>query len=304
MVFMTEDLRRMAATGALAVLAATAAVGCGNGDDPSGAGTTSGGTSTIRVLAAFYPLAFVADRVGGSGAEVSNLTTPGVEPHDLELSPRQVGEITDANLVIYLKGFQPAVDAAIEQNAGGRVLDVTSAVSLDASGDPHFWLDPTNLAVVADVVAGSLAAATPSQAADFAQRAERLKAELASLDAEIRTGLATCQRTEFVTSHTAFGYLAERYGLEQIPIAGVSPDEEPSPSRIQEIQQLVRDRGVTTIFFETLISRDLATTIARDTGATTAVLDPVEGIKDTATDDYLSVMRANLAALRKALSCQ
>ncbi|MCI0687700.1 MAG: metal ABC transporter substrate-binding protein [Sporichthyaceae bacterium] len=290
------------------------------------AGTDAGADDgRPTVLAAFYPLAFVAEQVGGPNVRVTNLTTPGVEPHDLELTPRQVGAIYDADLVLYLKGFQPALDEAIEQ-AGGRSLEISMVVPLaEASGepdghedgatgtpdehghgadrDPHFWLDPSRLAIAADAVAGQLSAVAPDQSGAFAQRADQLKNRLTALDDEFRAGLTGCQRTEFVTAHDAFGYLARRFGLVQVPIAGIEPDQEPSAARLQEIQQLVRDHHTTTIFFETLLSADLAETIARDTGATTAVLDPVEGIKDTAASDYFSVMRANLAALRKALSC-
>ena len=301
MVFMTQHRRRTHRTG-LAVLAMIAlTAGCAATDDPNAAGKT-------EVLAAFYPLAFVAERVGGPDVAVTNLTTPGVEPHDLELTPRQVGAISQADLVVYLKGFQPAVDEAVAQEAN-YPLEVSTALPLEAtpgSGtarDPHFWLDPTRLAAIVDPVADRLAEADPEHAAAYRQRAGTLTEEFADLDAKYRAGLASCAQTEFVTAHAAFGYLAERYGLRQVPIAGVSPEQEPAPARLQEIQQLVRARGITTVFFESLLNPDLARTIARDTGATTAVLDPIEGIKDTTANDYLSVMRANLTALRKALSC-
>jgi zinc transport system substrate-binding protein len=303
MVFMTARLVRLAALLAGVALAGSAA-GC------AGTGMASGGAQAGRpsVLAAFYPLVFVAEQIGGPEVRVTNLTTPGVEPHDLELTPRQVGAIADADLVIYLKGFQPAVDEAVEQNAG-RALEVAGVVPLTStpgSGtdrDPHFWLDPSKLAQLIDPVSEQLAAVDPGHAHTFAERATTLHTELAELDADYRSGLASCARIEIVTAHAAFGYLAERYRLEQIPIAGVSPDQEPAPDRIRQIQQLVQERGITTIFFERLLSADLAETIAGDTGATAALLDPLEGITDPATNDYLTVMRANLAALRKALSC-
>lgn len=301
MVFMTTGALRLGITLAVIALAGSVA-GC------AATGSASGEGGKPTVLASFYPLAFVAERIGGPEVAVTNLTTPGVEPHDLELTPRQVGDVADADLVIYLGGFQPAVDEAVEQGAG-RTLEVGGAVPLattPGSGperDPHFWLDPTKLAEVVDPVADQLADVDPANAQTFADRATALKADLARLDAEYRAGLVHCARTEFVTAHAAFGYLAKRYGLEHVSIAGVSPDQEPAPDRLRQVQQLVEDHGITTIFFETLVSADLANTIARDTGAITAVLDPIEGIADPATNDYLSVMRANLAALRKALSC-
>ena len=302
MVFMTTRPARLAAVLLAGIALAGSVVGC------AATGPASEESGRPTVLAAFYPLAFVAEQIGGPEVSVTNLTTPGVEPHDLELTPRQVAAIADADLVIYVKGFQPAVDEAVEQSAG-RTLEVASVVPLTStpgSGtdrDPHFWLDPTKLAQLVDPVSEQLAAADPSHASTFAEQADALKSKLAELDGEYRSGLGLCARTEIVTAHAAFGYLAARYRLEQIPIAGLSPDQEPAPERIQQIQQLVQQRGITTIFFERLLSADLAETIARDTGATAALLDPIEGITDTATNDYFTVMRANLAALRKALSC-
>ena len=300
MVFMTTSLTRLAT-----LLGGIALAGSVSGCAATGPASDDG---KPRVVAAFYPLVFVAEQIGGPDVNVTNLTTPGVEPHDLELAPRQVTAIAEADLVIYLKGFQPAVDEAVEQNAG-RTLEVSSVVPLtstpgsDTNRDPHFWLDPTKLALLVDPVSDQLAEVDPAHAQTYADRAKALQIKLAPLDADYRSGLASCARTEIVTAHAAFGYLAERYRLEQIPIAGVSPDQEPAPERIRQIQQLVQQRGITTIFFERLLSADLAETIARDTGARTALLDPLEGITDPATNDYFTVMRANLAALRKALSC-
>jgi zinc transport system substrate-binding protein len=300
--------------GAMMASALTVAVasltGCGT-DNSSAASS-----GKIDVVAAFYPFAFVAQQVGGNDVTVDNLTKPGAEPHDLELTPRQVLAISEADLAIYLKGFQPSVDEAIQQNKPAHTLEVSTVVPLTRpappeegedqnrahlSGDPHVWLDPTKLATVARAVGDQLAAVDPPHAADFRARAAALVTRLEGLDAELRAGLRNCRQKAFVTSHAAFGYFAERYGLEQIAIDGLSPEEEPAPARIQQIQREVEERGITTIFFETLVSPDLAETIARDTGATTAVLDPIEGIKDPSRDDYFSVMRANLGALRKAL---
>jgi zinc transport system substrate-binding protein len=293
-------------------LAVASLTGCGT-DNSSAASS-----GKVDVVAAFYPFAFVAQQVGGDEVTVDNLTKPGAEPHDLELTPRQVLAISEADLAIYLKGFQPSVDEAIQQNNPAHTLEASTVVPLtrpappeeDAkdqnrahlSGDPHIWLDPTKLATVARALGDQLAAVDPAHAADFRAKAAALVTRLDGLDADLRAGLRNCRQKEFVTSHAAFGYFAERYGLEQIAIAGLSPEAEPAPARIQQIQREVEERGITTIFFETLVSPDLADTIARDTGATTAVLDPIEGIKDPSRDDYFSVMRANLGALRKALA--
>jgi zinc transport system substrate-binding protein len=264
---------------------------------------------SLPVVVGFYPLQFVAERVGGDRATVTNLAQPGAEPHDLELSPRQVGSIADAGLVLYLRGFQPAVDEAVDQ-AGAPALDVAEVVPLLPGGeepgtdkDPHVWLDPTRLQTIADTVADRLSELDPAGADDYHGRAERLAADLATLDHEFADGLDECARREIVTSHAAFGYLADRYGLRQIPITGLSPDTEPTPEQLAAAAEEARRAGATTIFFETLVSPDVAQAVAEAVGADTAVLDPVEGLEPGSTGDYLSVMRANLATLRSALGC-
>jgi zinc transport system substrate-binding protein len=297
-----------------ALLAVSVTAGCG-----SGAAGTEGGKP--EVVAAFYPLEFLSTRIGGGAVTVAGLTRPGAEPHDVELGPRQVGRISDAALVVYLKGFQPAVDEAVEQEAhrafdAGSVVELLSAVEgahgpeppgeehEEAAGgkDPHVWLDPARFAAVADELGEQLAAADPAHAADYRSRAAAVHAELTALDTEYATKLETCRRREIVTSHTAFQYLAQRYGLTEIGITGISPEAEPSPRRLAEVTREARATGATTIFFETLVSPEVAGTIAREVGARTAVLDPLEGLTQQGTD-YFSVMRANLAALTGALEC-
>ncbi len=268
-----------------------------------------------QVVAAFYPYAYVAERVVGDHADVANLTAPGVEPHDLELTPRQVADLSQADLVIYEQGFQPAVDEAIDQNATGTTLDVTDVVHLedtgapsepdsDLPGDPHLWQDPTRLAAVARDVADTMADIDPQHAKAYDTQAAALIHDLNKLDADFKAGLANCERTEFVTSHAAFGYLAQRYGLTMISIAGLSPDVEPSPARIAEIQDLITAHGITTVFSEVLGSKEYAETLADDLGVQAAVLDPIEGLPDEDSDEtYLSLMRKNLATLREANDC-
>jgi zinc transport system substrate-binding protein len=301
----------------LAALAAATTIGlllagCGS-DDPAAAGEGP------QVLAAFYPLAFVAEHVAGPDASVSNLTQPGVEAHDLELTGQQVGRIASADLIVYLEGFQPAVDTAVSQNANGEALNVTDALTVldaddeqadeddghgDLESDPHVWLDPTNMVAIAKAVADRLAEISPEHAEAFHSRAEDLGERLTALDDEYSTRLADCERRVFVTSHAAFGYLAHRYDLEMVGIAGIDPDAEPSPARLAEVQQVVRDEGVTTIFYERLVNPAVAEALANDIGVQTAVLDPIEGLTDeTADEDYFSLMGANLDALEEANGC-
>jgi zinc transport system substrate-binding protein len=269
--------------------------GCGGSSDEQ-AGRT-------RVVAAFYPLAFAAERIGGQDVEVQNLTPPGVEPHDLELSPRDVERIRAADVVLYLGGgFQPALEHAVD-GARGRTVDLLEGLALhpgsgEEAHDPHVWLDPVRFGALADRIGEVLGRR---------RAAARVHAQLRALDRAYRRGLADCERRTVVTSHAAFGYLTDRYGLEQIAITGLSPEAEPRPRELERVARDVRRSGATTVFFETLVSPRLAETIARETGAETAVLDPLEGLTDDQLgrgEDYLSVMRANLRALREALGCR
>ena len=255
------------------------------------------------IVAAFYPLAYAAAQVAGPDAEVVNLTPPGAEPHDLELTPREVGRVRDARLAVYAgAGFQPAMQHAVEGRKGPSV-DVLDGVDLlqarDGEGlDPHVWLDPVRYAAIVREIAAALG--TPAAA-------HGLVARLQSLDREYRRGLARCKRRQIVTSHAAFGYLAARYGLEQVPLVGLQPEAEPGPRDVARLVDDVRATGATTVFAETLASPALADTVAREAGVATAVLDPLEGLTSAEVDagaDYFTVMRTNLAALRRALGCR
>lgn len=313
-------MRRARAAAPLALAAGLLLAGCA---DPASDATAD---ERISVRASFYPLLWVTEQVAGPRADVSNLTPPGAEPHDLELGPRQVAAVGEADLVVYLEGFQPAVDEAVAQEAGDAGLDVSRAARLiEAPGtegaveedadnhadeddhggpDPHFWLDPTRLADVAEAVAARLAEIDPAGARGYAERAEAVRAELAELDAQLREGLAGCAGTDLVTSHTAFGYLADRYGMRQVGITGLTPEAEPSPRDLAGVAAFVRERGVRTIYYETLVAPDVAETVARETGADTAVLDPIEGLTDDSPGtDYRSVMLANMATLQEGQPC-
>ncbi|MEX5256958.1 metal ABC transporter substrate-binding protein [Kocuria arenosa] len=328
----------------LSLAAALALASCASGSaDPSAAGEGSG--EALSVQASFYPLQYVAERVGGDLVEVESLTPAGAEPHDLELSPAAVDGLRTADAVVYLSGFQPAVDDAVAQAAPEHALDAVHAgvegeqahsaeehgsaeesqaeeahgdappageqQAGGASGDdghghggedPHFWLDPDRLAAVATEVAHELAEVDPDNAAAYESNAEQLTTELAALDEEFTEGLATCERKTIVVSHDAYGYLADKYDLEQVSIAGLDPDTEPSPARLAEIGEVVEAEGVTTVFSESLVNPKVAETLAAEHGIETAVLDPVEGQTDE-NADYQQVMRNNLEVLRTALDC-
>ena len=300
--------------------------------------STSGAKDgTLTVMASFYPLQYLAEKIGGEHVTVTSLTPAGAEPHDLELSPKTVDALSSADAVIYLAGFQSAVDEAIEQQAPKTVIDVSPAVQLveagvdanhpseeededtdetqsseadghedhhhDMSADPHFWLDPVRMANAATLVGDKLAEANPANAEMYKTNAKALKDELTSLGNDLVSKTSTCQIKTFVTAHTAFGYLADRTGLTQVGISGLDPDSSPSPARLAEISQIAKDQGVTTIFTEALIDPKIAQTLADDLGITTAVLDPIESQSDP-SKDYSGVMNDNIDALTKALNCQ
>ena len=305
---------RAVVTALLAVGVAAAATGCSSSDSSAAA---EGGK--LDVVAAFYPLQYVTQQVGGDRVSVTNLVSPGTEPHDVELSPRQVAAVTDADAVVYLRNFQPAVDDAVDSGGGDKSLDVAGVSPLkegyvpleegelheDEKGkDPHVWLDPTRLAGIADAVAKKLGGLDPDHASEYTANAKTLDAKLTALDQEYRTGLASCQEKTIVVSHNAFGYLAARYGLSQVAITGLTPEEEPSAARLAEVATYAKQNGVKVIFFETLVSPKIARALAAEVGAEAEVLDPIEGIAKDSTDDYFSVMRTNLTTLRGALSCQ
>ncbi|MGH9031340.1 MAG: metal ABC transporter solute-binding protein, Zn/Mn family [Acidimicrobiia bacterium] len=288
--------------GMVAVGAAVAVLGgCAPGDGPDAA--------EVDVVAGFYPVAWVAERVGGERVSVTDLTPAGVEPHDLELAPRQVDDMLDADVVVVMgDGFQPAVEDAAGARDGPTVelLEMLAGDQL-AEDDPHVWLDPVLMGQVVAEVEAVLVDEDPAGEATFRRNAQELRAELRALDDAYRTGLATCERDLVVTAHDAFGYLTDRYGLREEAVAGLSPDAEPDARRLAELSDIAREEGVTTVFTEELVSPEIADTLAREAGGLkTDVLSPLESLSPEQRDDradYLSVMEANLAKLRTALAC-
>jgi len=255
------------------------------------------------VVTSFYPLAFVAQQVAGDHEAVLNLTHPGMEPHDLELTVAQTADIVDADVLLYEHGLQPAVDTAVAQNGPAHVVDAAQHVRL-RPGDPHFWLDPVRLSTVTHAFAVEMAHADPAHAADYRANAVALQGKLSALDRDYRRGLAHCEQRTIVVGHDAFGYLGRRYGLHVVGINGLSPDAEPSPAHMRTLHDLVRRDGISTVFTEALASPVLADTLAHDLGIRTAVLDPIEGLGPaTAHQTYLSLMRRNLATLQEANHC-
>jgi zinc transport system substrate-binding protein len=308
--------RRLLAA-ASSIVAALAMSGCAPN---SSAGNSAG---RLEVVASFYPLEFAAEQIGGSHVAVTSLTRPGAEPHDIELTPKDVAAVSQAKLVIYERGLQAAVDKAVDTQAGDHNLDVAPAARLDLSfqpvvgapakaagenapgtRDPHFWLDPQRYSGVAATIAKRLSSLDPANKADYEKNAKAFDARLSALSQDFKAGLAHCQGKEIVTSHAAFGYLARRFGMTQIAITGLSPQAEPSPAELAAVSTYAKRHGVLTIYAETLVSPAIAQTVAREAGAKVATLDPIEGLTNTSQGkDYFQIMHSNLTTLRAGQKC-
>ncbi|WP_354380176.1 metal ABC transporter substrate-binding protein [Streptomyces sp. PvR034] len=316
------NVRRLIPTTALATAAALGAAALTGCSGTAAAGTDKDGR--LSVMASFYPMQFLAEQIGKDHVKVDSLTKPGVEPHDLEITPQQTARLGEAGLVVYLKSLQPAVDKAVAQTPAKNVVDAATLTKLevhDASGhdhaegeadhghshgesgqDPHVWLDPVKYAEIAKGIGAAMEKADPDHAADYKKNTDDLVAKLGALDTEFKDGLKNTASKTFITTHSAFGYLAARYGLDQEGISGVDPESEPTPARMKQLQDVAKKDNVTTVFFEALASDKTAKTLARDTGLKTDVLDPLEGITDTSQGaDYFAIMRSNLKNLQKAL---
>ncbi|MFI2409919.1 metal ABC transporter substrate-binding protein [Streptomyces sp. NPDC018947] len=316
---------------------AVAALGLGTLSACSGDSAAAGNTDKFDVVASFYPMAFLAEQIGGDHVNVTSLTAPGQEPHDLEVSTKQRAQLEESDAALFLKGLQPAVDEAVTQSGIKTKIDAATLTSLEAHGDeagghaeeehaeeghaedehghdhgdeaggkdPHIWLDPVKYAEVAEGVGKTFEKADPDHAADYRKNTEALVKRLGELDTKFETGLKDTRTRVFITTHAAFGYLAERYGLTEEAISGLDPESEPSAARIKELEKTARADGVSTVFYETLVSDKTARTVAKDAKLKTDVLDPIEGITGKSRgDDYFQVMEANLKALQTALGAK
>ncbi|WP_329387904.1 metal ABC transporter substrate-binding protein [Streptomyces sp. NBC_01716] len=334
------NIRRLIPTATLAgslSFGLVALSACSPSDAADGAGGAAGKSGgKLAVVASFYPMQYLAEEIGGDHVDVSTLTKPGVEPHELELGTRQAAQLGEADYILFLKGIQPAVDEAITAAGVPNTVDAASLTTLEKHGsevghdhgdehgdehageehageehegeagtDPHIWLDPVKYAEVAKGVGASLEKADPDNAAAYRKNTTALVERLTTLDTAFKEGLADTSTKTFITTHSAFGYLAERYGLTQESISGLSPESEPSPARIKELRSIAAEDKVGTVFFETLVSDKTAKTVAADSGLRTDVLDPIEGITEKSKGaDYVEVMKSNLAALEKALGAK
>jgi zinc transport system substrate-binding protein len=312
---------------------AVALTGCGAA--PTATGTpqqvdqaNQAASEKPQVFTTIYPLEYVTKRIGGEHVEVINIVPPGVEPHDFEPTPKNMVALTGADLFIYNgSGLELWVEKAVEnldQNQT-QVVNTTEGLQMLQAAeheeehegehaeehghehgefDPHVWLDPTLLKEQAQKVKQALVEKDQAHAADYEKNFAQLASDLDQLDQEFKEMVAQASRKEFMVSHSAFYYLADQYGLEQVAISGVNPADEPSPAELKELVEHVKERQLPYVLFETLVSPKVAEVIAKEAGVKTATLNPLEGLTPEdvqAGKDYLSIMRENLATLREAL---
>ncbi|TPQ15849.1 metal ABC transporter solute-binding protein, Zn/Mn family [Streptomyces sporangiiformans] len=315
----TAGTAAVAAASALALLALSAC----SSDSSAASGNSSG---KLDVVASFYPMQYLAEQIGGDDVSVTTLTEPGQEPHDLEISAKQTAQLQEADAVLYLKNLQPTVDEAVAQSEVGTKIDAATLTDLEEHGnevgghaaehdahegeeehgkDPHIWLDPVKYAEVAEGVGKAFEKADPDHAATYKKNTAALVKKLNDLNTQYEDGLKNTKTKVFITTHAAFGYLAERYGLTEEAINGLDPESEPSAGRVKDLEKMAKADGVSTVFYETLVSDKTAKTIAKDANLKTDVLDPIEGITDKSKgDDYIAVMESNLKALQSALGAK
>ncbi|MDP1884289.1 MAG: zinc ABC transporter substrate-binding protein [Candidatus Moranbacteria bacterium] len=283
-----------------------------NGGQPSG----DVATEKIEVVASFYPLYFIASEIGGGRAAVSGIVPAGAEPHEYEPTARDMAKMENSRLIILNGAGLEAWGKDIEKNIdAGKTTIIRAGEGLatrqmerdgQMKTDPHIWLDPVLVWQMTDKIAQGFQQADPENADYYVSNAEVLKSRLDGLDQEYRQGLGDCAGKNIITAHNAFSYLAAAYGFNQVAIAGLSPDAEPSLRDLAGISRFARDNGVRYIFFESLASPKLSQTIADEVGAQTLVLNPIEGLDEEELSqgkDYFTVMRENLANLQTALEC-
>ncbi|MBI2887965.1 MAG: zinc ABC transporter substrate-binding protein [Chloroflexi bacterium] len=283
----------------------------------------TGDSGKVRVVASFYPVAFFSQQVGGDLAEVTNLMPPGIEAHEWEPAPRDMGRIERADLLVYNgAGFEPWVPRVLGTLKGQRPLPLNTTEGLQLlqasqdhdepaqpadSPDPHVWLDPVLAQRQVERIRESLARVDARNQSVYEENARRLTQKLEALHSRYLSGLRECRHRTILTAHAAFGYMAARYSIDVVAIAGLSPEAAPTPSRLAELSRLARDKGVRYVFFETLSSPALADVLAREVGARTLVFNPIEGLTQEqarAGKDYFSLMEENLASLRTAMECR
>lgn len=263
----------------------------------------------LIVYTSFYPLYFLADEIGRDNIDLKIIIPNGMEPHDYEPSMKQLKDIKDADIFIYngagLEGWADKLLNTIIDEA--KVINASEEVELnkiDGVEDPHIWLDPHNMDKIGKRIAETFIALDREDKEEYKDNYQKLSDKLIKLDKDYSMVLKDKKKDKILVSHEAFGYMAERYNFEQVPVAGISPEQEPSPKTIANIIDLARKNDFKYIFLETLASPKTVNVIAEEAGLEILTLNPIEGLHEEEQkngEDYISIMEKNLDNLKKAL---
>lgn len=300
-------------------------VGCGKKEETSTVDQKSS-TNKIKVVTTFYPMYEFTKNIAGDKADVQLLIPSTIEPHDWEPSPKDMANIQKADVFVYNSEYMETWVANVKKSISSNQLSYVEAskgitLGKGAEGeeeehhddeeehhhhhemDPHVWLSPALAQMEVETITAALVKADPDYKEDYERNSAAYIVKLKKLDNEFREGLKNVKKKEMITQHAAFGYLAHEYGLTQVPIAGLAPDQEPSAAKLAELKAFAKEHKVKVIYFEELASPKVAQTLANEIGAKTEVLHTLEGLSQEDQDkglDYMKVMERNLEILKKA----
>lgn len=275
----------------------------------------SGDDKKISVYTSFYAMYDFTNKIGGDKINLANLVPAGTEPHDWEPTPTDIANLEKADVLIYNgAGMEAWLDKILNTLENKKLIAVETSKDLklidntdqdeDLKYDPHVWLNPMLAKKQMEAVKNALVTADPSNKDYYEKNYADYAKKLDDLDNEFKAAVAKVKKKDIVVAHQAFGYICDAYGLKQVAIEGLTADAEPSPARMAEIVKFAQENNVKYIFFEELVSSKVAETIAKEVGANTEVLNPLEGLEEKdiqAGKEYFSVMRENLEVLKKAL---
>lgn len=310
---------------ALVMSATFVLVGCGSNEGKKGS-SSSEKSDKLKVTASFYPMYDFSKKIGGDKVEVKNMISSNVEPHDWEPTPKDLVSIGDSDVFVYNgAGMETWIDKVTKSsdNKNLELVEASKGVKLlkgeedeDAKEekehehehgayDPHVWLSPENAKKEMENIKNAFVKADPKNKDYYENNYNENAKKLDELDKKFKDELAKTKKKDIVVAHQAFGYICNAYGLNQVAIEGLSPDSEPDAAKMAEIAKFAKDNKVKYIFFEELVSPKVAETIAKEVGAKTEVLNPIEGLTDKQLkdgEDYFSIMNKNLEVLLKALN--
>ncbi len=284
--------------------------GCASSSPPA-----SPSSGAPALVASFLPIYLIVQPVAGNISTVNILLPPGAEPHDYEPTPNDLKVLSNASILFYdSPDLEPwALKLAQAANPSIHLSPLSSAVHLHSATetgtgatDPHIWLSPSHVINETIYVRDQLISADPPHAAQYTANAGAQITRLQVLDSEYRAGLSNCKSRILITTHAALGYLAEDYNLTMVPIAGISPDEEPSPAALEQVIKTGKSTHATVVFTEPGVSPKLGQAVASELNVSTLAFNPLEILtpEEIANGtDYISIMRSNLGVLRQGLVC-